>query len=128
MTEERDEVIDERQLLVIDQARHGHALVLSVCGELDMRTGPRLRGALATALGAEGCDAVIVDLTGVTFMGSTGIAVLVDANWEATQNSKDLRVVVDQVRPVRRALQASGVDTLLADYPDVESALHAGRR
>ena len=128
MTDGQDEVVDEQQLLVIDQARHEHALVLSVTGELDMRTGPRLRAALATALGAPGCDPVIVDLTGVTFMGSTGIAVLVDANWEATQNAKDLRVVVISGGAVSRALQATGVDTLLAEYPDLESALPAGHR
>lgn len=52
----------------------GYAVV-SVAGEIDVSTECKFRDALTSAL-ARGVLRVVVDLTGVTFMGSTGIGVL----------------------------------------------------
>ncbi|HVL85080.1 MAG TPA: STAS domain-containing protein [Pseudonocardia sp.] len=110
-------------LITIDGVRHGETLVLTVAGELDVATGPRLRAELADALEAPGA-VVVLDLTGVTFMGSTGIAVLVDADWQARQRGAQLRVVVDDTRAVVRPLDAAGIRRHLAAYADLDSALH----
>jgi len=119
MTDERDEA----PLLALSEARHGSVVVLSAVGEVDVATGPQLRAALADALGEEGVDVVVVDLSGVTFMGSTAIAVLVDAHWEAGQAGKSLRLVSGESRSVMRPLEAAGVATMFAEYADVEKAL-----
>lgn len=47
-----------------------HTLLLS--GELDMVSGPELRAAL-TRVCVEGAGTVVLDLSGLTFMDSTGI-------------------------------------------------------
>ena len=62
--------------------------ILCVSGEIDILTAPELEAALM------GCDgsAVCVDLTGVTFMDSSGIAVLLRAHKRATDNGTELRV------------------------------------
>jgi anti-sigma B factor antagonist len=52
----------------------GYAVV-SVAGEIDVGTECKFRDALTSAL-ARGVLRVVVDLAGVTFMGSTGIGVL----------------------------------------------------
>lgn len=51
------------------------ALGVRVAGELDMQTAPALEQALAEGVGRGG--PVLVDLSGVTFMDSTAIHVLV---------------------------------------------------
>lgn len=114
---------DDAPLLTLSDARHGPALVLSVTGDIDVLTGPQLRAALAEALGAADVDPVVVDLTGVTFMGSTGIAVLVDANWEAGQRSKSLRLVIGGAKAVLRPFEAAGVLALFDDYAEVGRAV-----
>lgn len=113
-------------LLTLTETRHGPAVVVTAAGEIDVATGPHLRATLAGHLAADDIEAVVVDVSGVTFMGSTAIAVLVDANWEAGQRGKDLRLVVGGNRAAMRPLAAAGVAGLFAEFADVDGALHAG--
>jgi anti-sigma B factor antagonist len=126
VVDEGDEGTGDAELLTIRRSGHGNALVLTVTGELDVATGPRLRAMLADALAEQATERVVVDLTRVTFMGSTGIAVLVDASWEADQRGRTLRVVTGSAPAVVRPLTATGVDSLLATHPDLDSALGSG--
>lgn len=117
---------DERggPLLTLSEARHGSVIVLAAAGDVDVATGPQLRTVLSDALGEPGVEAVVLDLRDVTFMGSTAIAVLVDAHWEAGQAGKSLRLVAGESRAVIRPLEAAGVASMFAEYTDVEKALH----
>lgn len=87
--------------------------VLVVEGEIDVATGTKLRAALAASLAQPHLDVVTADLSAVTFMSSTGIAVLVDANAEAEQAGKTLRLITGGNRAVLSPLRATGVDAML---------------
>jgi anti-sigma B factor antagonist len=63
----RVELVPERETLVV--AAHG---------ELDVAGAPELQSVLAEARSA-GFDQVVLDLTGVTFMDSTGVALVLGA-------------------------------------------------
>jgi anti-sigma B factor antagonist len=79
---------------------HAGAVRVEVLGQLDFATAPRMAQALgALPSGGE----VVVDLTGVTFMDTSGVAVLVRA-----RHGRNL-VVVHPDRNVRRLLDVSGV-------------------
>jgi anti-sigma B factor antagonist len=101
----------------------GPAVVLAAEGEVDLQTGPRLRAALARLLEQPDPVPVIVDLTAVHFLGSTGIAVLVDAHWQAVQLQVPLEVVVTADGAVHRTLRSAGVDHHLKLHHDVNTAL-----
>ena len=89
----------------IDEAREGERVVLTVRGEIDMATAPRLRAALERAAGAAGGA---VDLRAVEFMDSTGLSALVAAHQALAR-----LVIVCPPGPGRRALEVSGLMSLL---------------
>jgi anti-anti-sigma factor len=104
-------------------AVHHHplpALVVEVTGELDALTAPRLLDILHAAL-RESCPMLVVDLTGVAFMGSAGLAVLAETHEHAIPDTT-LRIVAPG-RATRRPLQITGLDTILQLYPSRSEAL-----
>ena len=102
------------------QDREG-ATVVSVQGEVDMVTAPRLHSCLQDQLGMTP-RRLVVDLAGVGFLGSSGLAVLVECLDGARGRGTDLRLVASS-RGVVRPLEATGLTELFQTYPDVESAL-----
>ena len=63
--------------LVLRHLDHGGVPVLSLAGEVDLATVPRLRDALVQAGHDHPGQRVVVDLDGVAFLDSTGLGVLV---------------------------------------------------
>lgn len=115
----------DKGLLRITQGDAGKAVVLAVDGEIDLATGSRLRAALADLLERAEPVPVIVDLTDVRFLGSTGIAVLADAHWQAGQLGIPLTIVATPNGPVERTLRAAGLHHYLGLHHDLDAALHA---
>ncbi|WP_431232806.1 STAS domain-containing protein [Mycolicibacterium psychrotolerans] len=71
----------------------GRTAVVSASGALDLLTSPRLEQLVTSTL-AQRPDALIVDLTDVSFLGSAGMQVLVDA-YEAASPDIGFAVVAD---------------------------------
>jgi anti-anti-sigma factor len=99
--------------------------------EVDVLTAPVLRTAIRAALDHPG--PVVVDLSGITFLSSAGLGVLVAADDTAAQTGRDragagarrarLRLVLGDERPVRHPMQIAGLDQALAIYDTVADAL-----
>ncbi|HEX4359264.1 MAG TPA: STAS domain-containing protein [Pseudonocardia sp.] len=123
MERDHPEVADDEGLLRITPVDAGGAVVVTAAGEVDLATGPKLRAALSDLLEGPAPVPVVVDLTTVDFLGSTGIAVLVDAHWQAVQLHVPLKIVVVADGPVHRTLRTTGVDHHLALYHNVGAAL-----
>ncbi|WP_436501995.1 STAS domain-containing protein [Actinokineospora sp. HUAS TT18] len=99
---------------------HTEAYVLAVAGEIDLVTEPQVRSALDAALRTEPAI-LIVDLTAVEFLGSTGLTALVAAHHGAT--TTQLRVVTNPA--ARRIMQITGLDTVLPLFATLDLALDA---
>jgi anti-sigma B factor antagonist len=110
-------------LLVIDQARVGEVVVLTCRGEVDAATAAQLRSAVAEGLRDPDGGPVVLDMTEVTFLSSTGLRALVDAQRAAARIGEPLRIVVDHARPVLRPIQLTGLDELLTLYHFVDNAV-----
>jgi anti-sigma B factor antagonist len=111
------------QLVNINRESADGAIIVTVEGELDMLTTPRLRAAVSEALDEAMGEPVVLDLTKITFLGSPGLAALVEAVRQARQLGGPLRIVVDNARPVIRPIELTGLDDVLALYETVEEAL-----
>lgn len=90
---------------------------MSVHGEIDLYTVPRLRGELAAALGGGGPVRLIVDLSGVDFCDSTGVNALLAAHRQAQEAGGDLELAGP--RPgVRKILQVTGLESVFTVTDD----------
>lgn len=111
-----DQVVDI-EVRRLDERR----VVVQLRGELDMLTTPTLRVRLGEELDREPA-VLVLDLLAVEFLGSSGLALLVEAMEDARHRGSALRLVCDS-RPVIRPLEATGLTELFEIYPDVELAL-----
>ena len=91
--------------------RNGRATHIVPCGELDIATTPELEQALADAA-ADGVAEVVLDLRHLTFMDSTGLRALAQANTRADASGITLSIVRGP-RQIDRVLEISGLGTLL---------------
>ncbi|HEY3724093.1 MAG TPA: STAS domain-containing protein [Acidimicrobiia bacterium] len=92
------------------EARHGSGVVVSVTGELDIATAPLLHRRLCELLCLP-IDSLTVNLAGVTFMDSTGLAVLVRLLPEA--DDRDVPFALASVpHCVQRVLEVTDTDGL----------------
>lgn len=99
------------ELNVSSASQGGHAVV-TVDGELDLYTAPRLQAVLASLL-RERVDRVVVDLSGIEFCDSTGMNVLLSAMKRIREQGGTLELAAP--RPaVRRILQITGLDTVFS--------------
>jgi anti-sigma B factor antagonist len=112
--------------LDISNRRVGTALVITVTGEVDLRTATALQAAIQSGLADTATSTCVVDLTDVTFLGSDGLAALVEGTRQAHRCRQPLRIVVDSNRPVIRPMEITGLDEVLALYHSVDEALAAG--
>lgn len=102
-------------------AERGPAVVLTVTGEVDLNTAPRLREALEEAVAAHP-SLLVVDLTDVDFLGSPGLAALIAAHDRAQPRTR-LRVVASSTTPVLRPIRLTGLEELLNVHPTLDHAL-----
>jgi anti-sigma B factor antagonist len=66
-------------------------VIVAADGEIDMSTAPLVRECLTAAL-SDGVHAVLVDMSAVSFLDSSGIAALVDAHRVAAAGARVLRL------------------------------------
>jgi anti-sigma B factor antagonist len=67
----------------INVKREGKRSVVEVSGDIDLYTSPKLREAVFELFGQRAQETVIVDLSGVQYVDSSGIASLVEGLQEA---------------------------------------------
>lgn len=96
------------------------ALVAYVHGEIDTLSAPLLRAELSARLPA--ASLIVLDLSGVTFLGSAGLAALVAAKDTVDRAGSTLRLVCGS-RIATRALEATGLLTLFDVAGGVSEAL-----
>lgn len=97
--------------------------LLRVFGEIDMLTSPVLREGIAEQL-SEDRVRLLVDLDGVEFLGTSGLAALVEARSSAEENNVELWLVCTN-RQVLRPLEIAGLTSLFRIAVSVTEALGA---
>jgi anti-sigma B factor antagonist len=102
-----DEALDEDALTLTTRTGQDGAVTVSVAGELDTFTAPTLLSALDTELERRPPE-LVLDLRGVRFLGSAGLAVLVETQKSANAPEIALQLIAT-TRPVIRPLEVTGL-------------------
>jgi anti-sigma B factor antagonist len=89
-------------------------------GKLNMVSAPELRGVVVAAI-ADGGSRVVVDLSGIDFMDSSGLGALVSCLKSARQAGGDLRIAAPSAQ-VSMVLRLSNLDRVLASFDSAEAA------
>ncbi|MBY6537882.1 STAS domain-containing protein [Rhodococcus sp. BP-349] len=118
----REQDVDRRSVQVT-AARNGTVLIVSVRGDLDLESTPMLTAELDRALSETAPSAVIIDLTDVDFLSSTGMTALVDTHRRL--GALVALAVVSNRPATTRPLTLVGMDEILTLHADLESALAA---
>jgi anti-sigma B factor antagonist len=95
--------------------------VVSVAGEVDVYTSPLLQERLVEVL-RDGSPKIVLDLSGVTFLDSTGLGVLITGLKRCRSADGDLVLVTAQPN-VLKVLEITGLNDVFQIYETVEDAI-----
>ena len=109
--------------LVVERSRVDGYELLAVEGELDIATAPRMIAALSEAF-ADLERPLVVDLSSVDFMDSTGLALLMNAYRRVKRHGQGFAIVCPD-GPIARVFEIADMVESLHVCPDRVSARRA---
>jgi anti-sigma B factor antagonist len=96
--------------------RSGDTTIVNLSGELDIATVPELRPLATEELDRDGCSTLVLDLSELSFLDSTGIGCWVEIRSHATKLGKQM--TIRNVPPaVRRVLEIGGLLAMFEAAP-----------
>ena len=95
--------------------------VVSLRGEIDVYTAPRLRQALIDLV-SRGATDIVVDMDKVDFLDSTGLGVLVGGLKRLRSHDGDLTLVCTQHR-ILKVFEITGLTKVFAIHDSVDAAV-----
>jgi anti-sigma B factor antagonist len=127
-TRDPETAADASAAFAVHRARPGgrDTPTLHIRGEVDLQRRDELREQL-DALIAEGESPGMVDLSCVTFLDSSGVAELVEAQKRAAESSTRI-ILVAPSPPVVTILELTGLERFFEIRPDEDPAAPASRR
>ncbi|MFC4946077.1 anti-sigma factor antagonist [Pseudonocardia sp. GCM10023141] len=117
----RAEDPDDQISLGVHTASEGR-IVVAVGGEVDMLTSPQLRTVVLEQLDTAGAELVVLSLDGISFLGTSGLAVLVEMRDAAIAAGVTLRLACN-ARRVLRPLTIAGLIPMFDIHDTLGDAL-----
>lgn len=100
--------------------------MVAVAGEVDLHSVPQFRSAMedAEAKAASGGHVVLVDLSEVEFMDSSGLGVLIGRHRELAESGGEMRVIAGEA--AMKILRLTSLNTVFSIYDSRREALDGG--
>lgn len=90
---------------------------VSISGELDLATVPRLRQEIQTTL-KQGTSQIVLELSNLTFIDSSGLGLLIELNNRSLNEDWELRLT----RPPARAFSVFSITGVDANLPFIDES------
>lgn len=116
-TEQKEVRVD----VSVTSRQSGDRTVIEVKGEIDVYTAPALREEISSLVDAEHTT-IVVDLTQVSFMDSTGLGVLVGALKKVRTLGGDLSLVINEEK-ILKVFRITALTQVFSIHPTLEEAL-----
>jgi anti-sigma B factor antagonist len=95
--------------------------VIALGGEVDVYTSPRLKQEMVDLLN-KGITRLVIDLSAVEYLDSTGLGVLIGGLKRARERDGDLRLICDNLR-ILRIFEITGLTKIFDIYRSEADAL-----
>jgi anti-sigma B factor antagonist len=102
----------------------GGVAVVTVTGDVDLGTAPDFEDELTRAVGEQLGTGLVVDLSAISFIDSTGLNALVHA-FERQRLAGSSLALVSEDRRVAMMLEVTRLDRVLRRYPTRDEAMAA---
>jgi anti-sigma B factor antagonist len=107
--------------LDLETSKQGGTNIVSLRGEIDVYTAPRLRQALIDLVEG-GAKDIVVDMDRVDFLDSTGLGVLVGGLKRVKSNEGEMKLVVTQDR-IMKIFDITGLAKVFPVFGSLDDAL-----
>ena len=107
----------------VSQTSAGDVPILAVNGEVDVYSAPTLKDRIGELI-ESGQTTLIVDLSAVAFLDSTGLGALVEARAATTEAGGSLPLVCNQER-ILKLFTITGLDGVFTIHPTISDAVTA---
>lgn len=111
-----------KQLVHIDVVGDGACAVVHVLGDIDLKNAPVLRAAIADLIERKRYDQVIIDLSSVAHIDSSGVGTLIEA-WRTAHRVNARMIIAGLNDGPRRFLDVTRLDRVLEVTPTASDAL-----
>jgi anti-sigma B factor antagonist len=107
--------------LDVETTQRAGSSILTLRGEIDVYTAPRLRQAIVDLV-EEGARAIVVDMARVDFLDSTGLGVLVEGLKRVKTREGSLSVVATQEK-ILKIFDITGLSKAFPIHASVDEAV-----
>jgi stage II sporulation protein AA (anti-sigma F factor antagonist) len=104
-----------------------NTLVVTVAGELDLETAPRLRVLVDAELAHSGARNLLLDLAAVSFLDSSGLGAIL-GRYRTVAAAGGKMGIAGATTPVKRVLRLSGVAQIVSLFNTRETGLRSMSR
>ncbi|MCW2813691.1 MAG: anti-sigma factor antagonist [Nocardioides sp.] len=114
---------DPADPLVLTRRCEGGRVVVSASGEVEIASAPVLRAHFSSLSQEDASGCVVLDLSHVPFIDSSGLGAIINVHKTLrTAGGQGLTLVVSD-QSVRRMLEITGIDRVLAVHDTLDQAL-----
>jgi len=105
----------------VEMEQHNGTAIVRIRGVIDTSNADDIELALQTGAAANG-PGLVVELTGVEYLNSAAIKMLVGLSEQLRARGKELRVVIDDTAPMRKVLATIHFERLVPLHRTVKGA------
>jgi anti-sigma B factor antagonist len=109
-------------LISVDIEERGDVIVVTLAGELDISVAVPVGRRITEAVPSS-ARGVVVDMTGLEFMDSSGVSMLFSLVRQVGSHRQQLRVVAPSGKPVARVLEIVEFDRAAPVHAELEPAI-----